>query len=149
MIPGSIPGGEAIAARAYYRSNQTAEHHNMIKLVYCLRKRDDINSDAFYRYWREEHGPLVKSVATAIGACRYVQSHTVLPQLNALMVESRGLLDPYDGMTEVWWQDSAALEIGMSSPEGIDAQARLIEDEARFIDFSRSRIFMTEEHQIF
>jgi uncharacterized protein (TIGR02118 family) len=121
----------------------------MIKLVYCLRKRGDVDSDAFHRYWREEHGPLVKSVATAIGACRYVQSHTVLPELNALMIENRGLLDPYEGITEVWWQDSAALEIGMSSPEGIDAQRQLVEDEARFIDFSRSRIFMTEEHEIF
>ncbi|MAA85126.1 MAG: hypothetical protein CME46_05280 [Halieaceae bacterium] len=121
----------------------------MIKLVYCLRKRGDVDSDAFHRYWREEHGPLVKSVATAIGACRYVQSHTVLPELNALMIESRGLLDPYEGITEVWWQDSAALEIGMSSAEGIDAQRQLVEDEARFIDFSRSRIFMTEEHEIF
>ena len=35
----------------------------MIKLVYCIRKRDDIESEAFYRYWLDEHGPLVKSVA--------------------------------------------------------------------------------------
>ena len=47
----------------------------MIKLVYCLRKRDDIDSEQFYRYWREEHGPLVKSVAEAIGASRYAKPH--------------------------------------------------------------------------
>ena len=121
----------------------------MIKLVYCLRKRDDIDSDSFYRYWLEEHGPLVKSVADAIGASRYVQSHTVLPELNALMIESRGLQPPYDGVTEVWWETMAALEHGMSSPQGIEAQTKLIEDEARFIDFSRSKVFMTEEHHIF
>ena len=51
----------------------------MIKLVYCLTKRDDIDPDSFYRYWLEEHRPLVKSVAEAIGASRYVQSHTILP----------------------------------------------------------------------
>ena len=121
----------------------------MIKLVYCLRKRDDIDSERFYRYWLEEHGPLVKSVAEAIGASRYVQSHTILPQLNALMLESRGLENAYDGITEVWWDSQADLEKGMASPEGIDAQAKLIEDESRFIDFSRSRLFMTEEHAIF
>ena len=119
----------------------------MIKLVYCLRKRDD--SDSFYRYWLEEHGPLVKSVADAIGASRYVQSHTVLPELNELMIESRGLQTPYDGVTEVWWETMIALENGMSSPQGIEAQTKLIEDEARFIEFSQSRVFMTEEHQIF
>ena len=121
----------------------------MIKLVYCLRKRDDIDSDSFYRYWLDEHGPLVTSVAEAIGASRYVQSHTKLPELNQLMIESRGLKAPYDGVTEVWWDTMAALERGMSSPCGVEAQRKLIEDEARFIDFSRSRVFMTEEHEIF
>jgi hypothetical protein len=43
----------------------------------------------------------------------------------------------------------AALERGMSSPAGVTAQAKLIEDEARFIDFRHSRMFMTEEHQVF
>ena len=121
----------------------------MIKLVYCLKKRDDIDRDSFYRYWLEEHGPLVKSVAEAIGASRYVQSHTILPELNELMIESRGLQGPYDGVTEVWWKTMSALERGMSSPKGVEAQIKLIEDEARFIDFSKSRVFMTEEHQIF
>jgi len=121
----------------------------MIKLVYCLRKRDDIEPDRFYRYWREEHGPRVKTVAEAIGASRNVQSHTTLPELNGLMIESRGLQAPYDGVTEVWWETMSALELGMSSPSGAEAQRKLIEDEARFIDFSRSRVFMTEEHQIF
>ena len=121
----------------------------MVKLVYCLRKRDDIDTERFYRYWLEEHGPLVKSVAEAIGASRYVQSHTILPQLNALLLESRGLENPYDGITEVWWDSQADLERGMASPEGIDAATKLIEDESRFIDFSRSRLFMTEEHAIF
>ena len=106
----------------------------MIKLVYCIRKRSDIDSQSFYRYWREEHGPLVRSVAEAIGACRYVQSHTVLPELNARMLESRKLQVPYDGITEVWWESEAALEQGMSSSAGIDAQRKLIEDESRFID---------------
>ena len=121
----------------------------MIKLVYCLRKRDDIDTDSFYRYWLDEHGPLVKSVAEAIGASRYVQSHTKLPELNQLMIESRGLKAPYDGVTEVWWDTMTALERGMSSPAGVKAQAQLIEDEARFIDFRHSLVFMTEEHQIF
>ena len=121
----------------------------MIKLVYCLKKHDDVDHANFYRYWLEEHGPLVESVAGAIGASRYVQSHTILPELNETMLVSRGLQAPYDGVTEVWWETMSALEQGMSSPEGVAAQTQLIEDEARFIDFSQSRVFMTEEHHIF
>ena len=121
----------------------------MIKLVYCIRRREDVPADEFYRYWLKEHGPLVKSVADAIGACRYVQSHTVMPELNRALLEGRGLAEPYDGVTEVWWESREKLESGLSSEAGIAAGARLTEDEARFIDFARSRVFMTEEHEIF
>ena len=69
----------------------------MIKLVYCLRKRDDIDNDRFCQYWLEEHGPVVKSVAEAIGASRYVQSHTTLPELNALMIEAAAYKRPMMG----------------------------------------------------
>ena len=121
----------------------------MIKLVYCLTKRDDVDADDFYQYWLNEHGPLVRSYAAAIGAAKYIQSHTCAPDLNQLFIESRGLEPAYDGITEVWWTDRQALESGMNSEQGLAAHAALKEDEAKFIDFSRSRVFMTEEHTIF
>ena len=86
----------------------------MSNLICCVKKRDDIDSDRLYQYWLGEHGPLVHSVAEAIGTSCCVQSHTTLPELNALMIESRGLRAPYDGLTEVWWENMAALEQGMS-----------------------------------
>ena len=121
----------------------------MIKLVYCITRRGDVDLEEFYRYWLNDHGPLVKSVAEAIGALKYVQSHTTLPELNNIFQDSRGLAAPYDGITEVWWQNKDALEAGMSSAEGQAAHAALKEDEAKFIDFSQSRVFMSEEHLIF
>ncbi len=121
----------------------------MIKLIYCISKRDDISSEEFYRYWLDEHGPLVESVANAIGACRYVQSHTILPEVNAVFQQGRGLEPPFDGITEVWWPTQSAFEQGSATPEGIAAGRALAEDEARFIDFSRSRVFLSEEHEIF
>jgi uncharacterized protein (TIGR02118 family) len=121
----------------------------MIKLVYCIRRREDVTPEEFHRYWLEEHGPLVRSVADAIGAARYVQSHTVQPELNELLRASRGSEEPYDGITEVWWDSLADLQAGMETTAGQDAQRRLMEDESTFIDFARSRVFITEEHAIF
>jgi uncharacterized protein (TIGR02118 family) len=121
----------------------------MIKLVYCLRKRADVPAAEFHRYWLENHGPLVRGFAQAIGARKYIQSHTVLPALNEAFAASRDLAPAYDGITEVWWDDAAALEAGMGTAEGQEAHRRLKEDEATFIDFSQSRVFMTEEHEIF
>jgi uncharacterized protein (TIGR02118 family) len=121
----------------------------MVKLVYCIRRREDVSPEEFHRYWLEEHGPLMHSIAGAINAVRYVQSHTVQPELNDILRESRGLEEPYDGVTEVWWESLADLQGAMESEEGQEAQRRLIEDESTFIDFAHSRVFMTEEHGIF
>ena len=121
----------------------------MIKLVYCLTKRDDVDADAFHQYWLNEHGPLVAKFADAIGAVKYIQSHTCEADLNEVFIESRGLEPAYDGITEVWWPKRSALEAGMTSEDGQAAHAALKEDESKFIDFSRSRVFMTEEHVIF
>ncbi len=121
----------------------------MIKLVYCIRRRSDIPADEFYRYWLKEHGPKVKSVASKIGALKYVQSHTMMPEMNALFKQSRGLADGYDGITEVWFESEAALTQALGSADGIAAAQMLVEDETRFIDFARSCIFMTQEHEIF
>ena len=121
----------------------------MIKLVYVVQARDDLAPEEFHRYWLEEHGPLVASVAEDIRARKYVQSHTVDTPLNQALVESRGMAPIHHGITEVWWDSLAELEAGIASPEGAKAAARLLEDEAKFIDFSRSTIFITEEHTIF
>ena len=121
----------------------------MIKLVYCLRKRADISSAELYRYWRHQHGPLVQGFAAAIRARKYIQSHTVAPEINDLLQASRGLAPPDDGITEVWWDDLESMRAGMESPEGREAHRLLKEDEARFVDFSQTRVFMTEEHVIF
>jgi uncharacterized protein (TIGR02118 family) len=121
----------------------------MVKLVYCLRRRADVPPEAFHRYWLEVHGPKVKSVAAALRARRYVQSHTVEPALNEAFVASRGLAPPYDGITEVWWDAVEDIHAAMASPAGVTAMKMLVEDEARFIDFAASRVFMTTEHPIF
>ena len=68
----------------------------------------------------------MKSVARAIGGSRYVKSHTILPELNASIIESRGLQALFDEVTRVQWETMAALERGMSSPTGFEAQAQLI-----------------------
>jgi EthD domain len=75
--------------------------------------------------------------------------HTVESPLNQALVESRGTAPIHQGITEVWWDSMEELEAAVATPEGAAAGARLVEDEAKFIDFSRSTIFITEEHTIF
>ena len=121
----------------------------MIKLVYCIRKRPEISFEDFSHYWREQHGPLVHAVASAIGACRYVQSHLVAPDLDAMLQQSRGLAPAYDGLTEVWFEDRATFERCLGEDAGREGALRLLQDESTFIDFAQSRVFLTEEHEVF
>lgn len=121
----------------------------MIKLVYCIKRKASVSPEEFYRYWLEEHGPKVRSVAAAIGAVRYMQSHTILPEVNAGFRASRGLAEGYDGITEVWFEDEASMTQALGTSDGMAGAKMLLEDESHFIDFATSSIFMTQEHPIF
>ncbi len=121
----------------------------MVKLIYCVRKSPAMSVEEFQRYWLEEHGPLVRSVAAELGATKYVQSHTVQPALNEVLANSRGCAAAYDGVTEVWWNSLEDFNYALNSQAGREAGLKLLEDEARFIDLGRSRVFLTEEHVIF
>jgi EthD domain len=121
----------------------------MIKLVYCITRKPSVSPEEFHRYWLEDHGPKVKAVAAAIGAVRYVQSHTIMPEVNAGFRESRGLAVGYDGITEIWVADEASMAAALGTAEGVAAAQMLLDDEGHFIDFAASSIFMTQEHEIF
>jgi hypothetical protein len=126
-----------------------SKERTMVKIVYILHRREDVPPERFYDYWKNDHGPLVRSFAEAIRATRYVQSHTLDTPLNEAFRQSRGMLPPEAGVTEVWWKSLDDLQAGFASEAGQQAARALIADEATFIDLARSRCFLTEEHTIF
>jgi uncharacterized protein (TIGR02118 family) len=119
-----------------------------VKLVFCCRRRSELSFEQFQKRWLEVHGPLVRRMREHIPQMkRYVQSHTIPGAPSEMMRASRGAGPAYDGITEVWFDSLEAL--GASGESGITAARRLYEDEAEFIDFARSAVFLTEEHEIF
>ena len=121
----------------------------MIKLVYVVRRRPELSVEEFRKYWLERHGPLVKTMAQALRASRYVQSHTLDVPFNTIAQQTRGSLPPCDGITEVWWDHVDELALALSTPEGQEANRQLTEDEGRFCDLPNCSLFFTEEHVIF
>jgi uncharacterized protein (TIGR02118 family) len=120
----------------------------VIKLTFAVRRRDDVPSEEFHRYWQYEHGPLVRSFESALGMRRYVQTHRLETPLNDVLQASRSALEPFDGTAELWWDDVDALTAASSTPEGVAAGQALLTDEARFIDLSRSALWLGEEVEI-
>ena len=119
----------------------------MIKFVMCLTRHPKMTREDFRDYWKNEHGPFFMSNADAMGAVRYVQSHTLDTPVNEGLRTSRGMLPEYDGVAEVWFKSEEALMEGMSSAEGQRLGAALLEDEGNFIDHSKSSAFIVEEHE--
>jgi hypothetical protein len=80
---------------------------------------------------------------------KYVQSHAIAPDVNAGIQASRNYEPPLDGITEVWVNSLDDMAAGGADEGGRAAAAALVEDERRFVQMDRSRLFLTREHVIF
>ncbi len=120
----------------------------MLKLVFPLRRLPTLSRAEFHKYWFESHGPLVRQHARVLGIRRYVQLHTLDEPLNAVLRESRGTHEPYDGVAELWWDSREAMERALASPDAQQAARELLEDERRFIDLPRSALWLGTERTI-
>ena len=109
----------------------------------------DLSAQDFHDYWLNSHGPLVCKHAEAMGMQRYIQSHTLDSEHNEILRESRETEESFDGLAEVWWTSLEDFEKALAQPAAQSAARALLEDEARFIDFSRSSIFMAREHSLY
>jgi uncharacterized protein (TIGR02118 family) len=117
----------------------------MIKLVFALRRLPELTREEFQTYWREQHAPLVRSHADALGIRRYVQVHTLPDDVHAALRMSRGAPDAYDGVAELWFDSLEALAASVATEDGQAAAVALLEDEQRFIDHPSSPLWLAEE----
>ncbi len=120
----------------------------MIKLTFCLRRRPDLSREAFYDYWLNRHGPLVRRHQAALRMRRYVQVHGRELKLAIGMAAARGVPAPYDGVAELWYDSIDDLEATATDPAARRAGRELIEDERTFIDLANSPLWVGEEHEI-
>jgi len=128
--------------------DRTLDHLDMIKVVFCLRRRADLSPEEFQRYWREVHGPLVRQHQAALRIEKYVQIHTDRGPLTQRLGAFRGSGAPFDGVAEIWYESREALEAIGRTAEGRAASRELLEDERRFIDHHASCIWVGEDVEI-
>jgi hypothetical protein len=119
-----------------------------IKMMFCLTRKPGMSRADFQRYWLEEHAPKVLRIGPQGGMLRYVQSHSYESRMGDGAAHARGTVGDYDGVMEGWWESEAAARDAVRSMDPALGQV-LQEDEKRFIDLPRSRLFMTREHIIF
>jgi uncharacterized protein (TIGR02118 family) len=120
----------------------------VLKLTFCLRRLPKLSLTEFQDYWLNKHAPLVRRLQPALGMVRYVQQHRLEGDLAAGMQRVRGAPEPYDGVAELWWESEEAFR-SARGPEAREAGRLLLEDEARFIDLSRSPLWLNREQMIY
>ncbi|WP_339803256.1 EthD domain-containing protein [uncultured Marinobacter sp.] len=117
----------------------------MVKLIFCLHRKPGMSREDFRDYWENQHGPLVQKHASALGIRRYVQSYTLSDDRFAKVASARRAPEEFDGVAELWFESLDDMMSQGASEAGRSAGKALIEDEARFIDLSRSPIWISEE----
>ena len=106
----------------------------MVKMIAFFKRKPGMSVEDFQSYWRTTHADIVIKMP---GIRRYVQSHTIVSGYR------KG--EPiYDGMAELWFDNTDAMRAQAGTPEFAAVQA----DEFNFMDRSSSGSIITEEHII-
>ena len=104
----------------------------MVKVITFIKRKAGMPVEEFQGHWLTRHPEVVTRLP---GVRRYVQSHALL----SLYEKSE---PAYDGIAEVWADDTGALRAMTQSPAHADVQT----DEARFIDRTTMGVIITEDH---
>lgn len=111
----------------------------MVKLIVCLKRKSGMSEAEFHRYWKDVHGPLVKSVPEFMRYVRrYVQSHTVSPTIPGFATPPA----PFDGVAELWFDSLEDVRKAYAEPRFHEV---LLPDGVKFFDVSGCYFFVVEE----
>jgi uncharacterized protein (TIGR02118 family) len=112
----------------------------MFKVFGFLTKREGMPMQDFIDYYENKHVPLICSLARipSVYKRRYIGRGEEL-------TKEGGAVD-FDVMTELEFPDEAAFLAWMAQLSGPDAGAKVAADEAKFLDRSRTRAYVVDEH---
>jgi hypothetical protein len=112
----------------------------MIRLLTCLKRRPDVSLEEFREYWHDERfDALIGQFAE-----RYAKNLTLTVEANQLMMQDRGLAEPFDGILEYWWHDAHNFEAMYNSERRQILTVDMQDFQANFVDFHSSVSFFTE-----
>ena len=106
----------------------------MITTVALLKAKDGLTREEFIDYYENHHVPLILSVAPA--PVYYVRNY--LPA-----ADQRAFNADFDVMTHMKFIDEAARRQWLDLV--LDKDSGVVEDEARFLDRTRTRSWIVEE----
>jgi uncharacterized protein (TIGR02118 family) len=104
----------------------------VLKAIYFLKRREGTNREQFVSYWQNEHASLTKKIP---GLRKYVT--------NIPLPSDDGREPPWDGISELWFDDRAAMDAAFASPEGRANNA----DTPNYVNIDELVMMLVEERQ--
>lgn len=113
-----------------------------------MRRLPHLSLEEFQSYWSEKHPQAAPEDAfSTLGVKRYVQVLPLETDARNLVIGPRtGLVEPFDGIAELWVESIEALERDWSTERVKEYVEIFFKDEQNFIDWTRSTILVSKEN---
>jgi len=112
----------------------------MYKSIALLKAKPGMSREDFVHYYETRHAPLIRSLLPQIVEYR----RNFIDLEGAYIFEGASPPD-FDVITEIWYRDRAAYEDMAAAVMQPDIAKQISEDEARFLDRSKTRMFVVDE----
>ena len=117
----------------------------MIRLITCVRKKNHMPYEEFRRHWESPvFSELMDKAVDVLKPVRHARKLSLQVGANIKLMESRGSVEPYDGIIEWWWESAAQLAplLDTSPAQGVILEIRAF--QSQFVNFESSPSFFTE-----
>ena len=129
--------GEALEFLVH-RSKQASP---MLKLVALISAKPDISREDFIAHYESSHAPMVKRLLPMIA--EYRRSFVCREGDSAIAPPAPG----FDVLTELWFEDQAALDAFWQRIQEPEVIAQIRADEAHFLTSERTELFQVEVYE--
>lgn len=120
----------------------------MIRLLTCLRKRDDIGDTEFRECWNSTtFQQLFERMVDEFKPIRFSRNLTLKITMNSELMALHGSPPPFDATLEYWWNNSHDLEAGIAEDASTHIVDKMLEFQSTFCDMKRSSTFFTEYNE--
>jgi glutathione S-transferase len=113
-------------------------------LLVCIKRRAGLSREDFNHYWRDVHGPLIRSCPEFLRYLRsYNQFHFV--DANSPIAGMLGVESAYDGVAELTFNSPEAMAAAFNDPSYLE---HIRPDEPNFVDVEGCLSFVTERRVV-
>lgn len=113
----------------------------MPKMIALIKRNPAMSIEQFRDYYEKKHVPLAEEVVGQFFA-KYCRNY---PSDSSMLETGSEIVDGFDCITEIWFDGVDMDRMNAMFSEQPDTARRMAEDEAKFMDRSRTHILFCSE----